>query len=110
VIWGAKIMNIYEKESFARGNSHLLGHHQVTVKDRKLMEITGVKKLHSFDSEMFVIETTMGILTIHGQDLDMKNLELDKGELSIIGYIANHEYEDSGYEGSGKGLFSKLFK
>ena len=103
-------MNIYEKESFARGNNHLLGHHQVTVKDRKLMEITGVKKLHSFDSEMFVIETTMGILTVHGHDLEMKNLELDKGELSIIGYIVNHEYEDNGYDGGGKGLFSKLFK
>ena len=103
-------MNIYEKESFGKVNSHLLGSHQVLVKDRKLMEITGVKRLHSFDSEMFVIETTMGLLTIHGHDLEMKNLELDKGELSIIGYIANHEYEDSGYDGGGKGLFSKLFK
>jgi len=103
-------MNIYEKESFARGNSHLLGHHQVTVKDRKLMELTGVKKLHSFDSELFVIETTMGVLTVHGKDLEMKNLELDKGELSIIGYIVNHEYEDSGYDGNSKGLFGKLFK
>ena len=103
-------MNIYEKESYARGNNHLLGHHQVTVKDRKLMEITGVKRLHSFDAETFVIETTMGILTVYGNDLEMKNLELDKGELSIVGFIANHEYEDSGYDGAGKGLFSKLFK
>lgn len=103
-------MNIYEKESFGRGTGHLLGHHQVTVKDRKLMEITGVKKLHSFDSEIFVIETTMGVLTVRGTDLEMKNLELDKGELSIMGYIENHEYEDSGYDGGGKGLFSKLFK
>ena len=101
-------MNIYEKE--ARGNNHLLGHHQVTVKDRKLIEISGVKKLHSFDSDMFVIETTMGVLTVHGNDLEMKNLELDKGELSIVGYILNHEYEDSGYDAGGKGLFSKLFK
>ena len=103
-------MNIYEKESFGRGNAHLLGHHQVTVKDRKLMELTGVKKLHSFDSELFVIETTMGVLTVRGMDLEMKNLALDKGELSIIGFIENHEYEDSGYHSGGKGLFSKLFK
>jgi len=103
-------MNIYEKESYVRGNNHLLGHHQVIVKDRKLMEVTGVKKLHSFDSEMFVIETSMGILTVHGHDLEMKNLELEKGELSIVGYILNHEYEDSDYDNAGKGLFSKLFK
>ena len=103
-------MNIYEKESYARANNHLLGHHQVIVKDRKLMEITGIRKIHSFDSESFSIETTMGMLTVHGNDLEMKNLDLDKGELSIVGYIANHEYDDRGYEGGGKGLFAKLFK
>jgi len=103
-------MNIYEKEAYTRGNNHLLGHHQVTVKDRKLMEVTGVKKLYSFDSEIFVIETTMGVLTVHGKDLEMKNLELDKGELSIIGYIINHEYEDGEYGTKGAGLFAKLFK
>ena len=103
-------MNIYEKESFGRGTSHLLGHHQVTVKDRKLMEITGIKKLHSFDSELFVIETTMGIMTVRGVDLEMKNLALETGELSIVGQIENHEYEESGRESGGKGLFSKLFK
>ena len=106
---GAKFMNIYEKESYARGNNHLLGHHQVVVKDRKLLEITGVKKLHSFDSESFIIETTMGVLTVHGYDLEMQNLELDKGELSIVGHIINHEYDDGGAD-FGKGLFSKLFK
>ena len=107
---GGKTMNIYEKETYTRGHNHLLGHHQVIIKDRKLMEITGVKKLHSFDSETFVIDTTLGGLTVHGHDLEMKNLELDKGELSIIGYILNHEYEDSDHDHAGKGLFSKLFK
>jgi len=102
-------MNIYEKESYTRGNNHLLGHHQVIIKDRKLMEITGVKKLYSFDNESFVIETTMGVLTVHGYDLEMQNLELDKGELSIVGHIINHEYDDGNYD-SGKGLFAKLFK
>ena len=105
-------MNIYEKEAQSRGSAnHLLGHHQVVVKDRKLMEITGVKKMHSFDSELFIIETTMGTLSVRGIDLEMKNLDLDKGELSIIGYIANHEYDDDGSDDlSGKGLFSKLFR
>jgi len=103
-------MNIYEKEAFARGTNNLLNHHQVSVKDRKLMEMTGVKKIKSFDSELFIIETTMGMLTVYGKDLEMKNLELDKGELSITGYIANHEYESTSYDGSGKGLLAKLFK
>ena len=103
-------MNIYEKESYSKSNSnHLLGHHQVIVKDRKLMEMTGVKKLYSFDSELFVIETTMGVLQVKGDELEMKNLDLDKGELSIIGHIYNYEYDDKGNLLS-KGFFGKLFK
>ena len=105
-------MNIYEKEARSRHNvNHLLGHHQVIVKDRKLMEITGVKKLHTFDEEMFVIETTMGVLTVRGIELEMKNLDLDKGDLSIIGHVASYEYDDDGFGGiGGKGIFSKLFR
>jgi len=105
-------MNIYEKEGHGRGHvNHLLGHHQVVVKDRKLMDVTGVKKLHSFDNEMFMIETTMGVLSVRGLDLEMKNLDLDKGELSIMGHISSYEYDDDGFDGfGGKGLFSKLFR
>jgi len=104
-------MNIYEKESYTRSTNHnLVAHHQVTVKDRKLMEITGVKKLHSFDSETFIIDTTLGQLRIYGQNLEMNNIELDKGELTISGFIQNHEYQDGDYNANGKGIFSKLFK
>ena len=81
-------MNIYEKESYMKQKpSTLLGYHQVSMKERKLMDVTGIKKLLSFDSELFTIDTTMGILTVRGMDLELKNLDLEKGELSIIGYI-----------------------
>jgi len=105
-------MNIYEKEGQVRSHAnHLLGHHHVVVKDRKLMDVTGVKKLHSFDAEMFIIETTMGVLSVRGLDLEMKNLDLDKGDLSIMGHVSSYEYDDDGFDGfSGKGLFGKLFR
>ena len=105
-------MNIYEKESYMKQKpSTLLGYHQVSMKELKLMDVTGIKKLLSFDSELFTIDTTMGILTVRGMDLELKNLDLEKGELSIIGYITGYEYDDFGMvcEDS-KGIFSKLFK
>ena len=97
-------MNIYEKESYMKQKpSTLLGYHQVSMKERKLMDVTGIKKLLSFDSELFTIDTTM--------DLELKNLDLEKGELSIIGYITGYEYDDFGMVGEdSKGIFSKLFK
>ena len=105
-------MNIYEKESYmTQTPSTLLGYHQISMKERKLMDVTGIKKLLSFDSELFTIDTTMGILTVRGMDLELKNLDLEKGELSIIGYITGYEYDDFGMVGEdSKGIFSKLFK
>ena len=105
-------MNIYEKESYMNQKpSTLLGYHQVSMKERKLMDVSGIKKLLSFDSELFTIDTTMGILTVRGMDLELKNLDLEKGELSIMGYITGYEYDDLDMIGEdSKGIFSKLFK
>lgn len=75
------------------------------------MDVSGIKKLLSFDSELFTIDTTMGILTVRGMDLELKNLDLEKGELSIMGYITGYEYDDLDMIGEdSKGIFSKLFK
>ena len=53
----------------------------------------------------------MGILTVRGMDLELKNLDLEKGELSIIGYITGYEYDDFQTVGEdSKGIFSKLFR
>ena len=105
-------MNIYEKESYMKQKPiTLLGYHQVSMKERKLMDVSGIKKLLSFDSELFTIDTTMGILTVRGMDLELKNLDLEKGELSIMGYITGYEYDDLDMIGEdSKGIFSKLFK
>ena len=104
---GKETMNIYEKESYMKQKpSTLLGHHQVMM-----MDVTGITKLLSFDSELFTIDTTMGILTVRGMDLELKNLDLEKGELSIIGYITGYEYDDFQTVGEdSKGIFSKLFR
>ena len=109
---GKETMNIYEKESYMKQKpSTLLGHHQVMMKERKLMDVTGITKLLSFDSELFTIDTTMGILTVRGMDLELKNLDLEKGELSIIWYITGYEYDDFQTVGEdSKGIFSKLFR
>ncbi len=85
--------------------------HQMLVRDRKSLEITGVKKIESLNSEEFVLETILGYMTIGGQDLEMINLSIDKGEILISGYVTKVEYYDhqDSIEAP-KGFFSKLFK
>ncbi len=84
--------------------------HDVIMRGRKLLEITGVKQVESFDSEEFLLETNMGFLAIKGQNLQMKNLDVEKGIVSIKGKIFDLVYLDEQHGEKAKGFFSKLFR
>src|SRR3954468_13130484 len=81
--------------------------HDVIMRGRKLLEITGVKQVESFDNEEFLLETSMGFLAIKGQNLQMKNLDVEKGIVSIKGKIFDLVYMDEQHGDKAKGLFSK---
>ena len=62
-------------------------YHHICLKDRKSLELTGVKKIESFDSYEFLIETSLGFLNITGTDLSLIRLDQEKCEVSIKGNI-----------------------
>jgi sporulation protein YabP len=80
------------------------------MRGRKLLDITGVKQVESFDNEEFLLETSMGFLAIKGQNLQMKNLDVEKGIVSIKGKIFDLVYLDEQHGEKAKGFFSKLFR
>ncbi|WP_181351162.1 sporulation protein YabP [Thalassobacillus sp. CUG 92003] len=84
--------------------------HHVKMSNRRTLEITGVKEVDSFDSEEFLLQTTMGYLVIRGENLQMKNLDVEEGEVSIKGKVHELTYLDENHGEKAKGLFSKLFK
>lgn len=84
--------------------------HDLIMRGRKQVDITGVKEVESFDNEEFLLETVMGFLAIRGHNLQMKNLDVDKGIVSIKGKIYDLVYLDNHIEGKAKGFFGKLFK
>ena len=84
--------------------------HDVIMRGRKLLDITGVKQVESFDNEEFLLETSMGFLAIKGQNLQMKNLDVDQGIVSIKGKIFDIVYLDENQSEKAKGFFSKLFR
>ncbi|PLS15129.1 sporulation protein YabP [Bacillus sp. M6-12] len=84
--------------------------HDVMMRGRRLLDITGVKQVESFDNEEFLLETTMGFLSIKGQNLQMKNLDVDKGIVSIKGKVYDLIYLDEHSGEKAKGFFGKLFK
>ncbi|GAA0439397.1 sporulation protein YabP [Lentibacillus halophilus] len=84
--------------------------HSVKINDRKNLEITGVKEVDSFDNEEFLLETVMGYLIIRGQNLQMQNLDVGDGLVTIKGKVYELSYVDDHHQEKAKGFFSKLFK
>lgn len=84
--------------------------HDVIMRGRKLLDITGVKQVESFDNEEFILETVMGFLSIRGQNLQMKNLDVEKGIVSIKGKVFDLVYVDDQSGDKAKGFFSKIFR
>ena len=85
--------------------------HGITLAERKNIVVTGVKKIESFDSEEFLMDTTLGFLDIKGSDLEIVKLDTYQGNVSIKGKIDSMIYM---YQGNGKNkeesFLGKLFK
>ena len=67
-------------------------YHHVCLKDRKSLELTGVKKIESFDNEEFLMETTLGYLVIKGSELEIIKLDTYQGNVSIKGHVDSLGY------------------
>src|SRR5690625_1286509 len=83
--------------------------HQIIMRNRAELELTGVEEIDSFDHAEFLIKTVMGYIIVSGDQLQLKNLDVNDGLLSITGKIHEIRYLDDHME-KAKGFFSKLLK
>ncbi|WP_028560715.1 sporulation protein YabP [Paenibacillus pinihumi] len=84
---------------------------ELKMLNRKLLEISGVSNVESFDNEEFLLDTDCGFLAIKGQNLHIKHLNLEQGLVAIEGLVHSLAYLDGqGTTVKSKGLFGKLFK
>ena len=87
------------------------GPHKLLLQGRKTVELTGVKEVVSFDAKEVVLNTTMGVLVIHGNDLFVKRLTVEKGEVDLEGTVDSFVYADKpGKAGEGDSLLKRLFR
>jgi sporulation protein YabP len=83
---------------------------EIKMLNRKLLEISGVVNVESFDSEEFLLETECGFLAVAGQNLHIKNLNLEQGLVAIEGTVDSLGYLDTHGQTKAKGFLGKLFK
>ena len=77
----------YQKEEYAN--------HKLFLAGRNTGSITGVKDVISFDLEEIILETVMGILNIKGNNLHVKSINLDRGQVDIEGTVDSMVYADT---------------
>lgn len=86
------------------------GTHELKLLDRREIALTGIKKITSFDSEEFLLESNMGIILIKGSNLEIMKLDTHDGNVKIKGKINSFSYLDNKEKGKEESIISKLFK
>lgn len=82
--------------------------HQLTLVDREELTIDGVSSLGSYDEKEIVMETEQGVLIIKGEGLNIKQLNLEQGNIIIEGTVKGIHYEEESRQK--KGLLERFLK
>ena len=86
--------------------------HTFNMIERKNVTISGIKKIDSFDSEEFLIESVMGYIVLKGEGLELIKLDTMSGIVTIKGMINSLNYVDSNTNKKARenSVISRLFK
>ena len=68
--------------------------HKLQLSERKVLTMTGVTEVVSFDENAVVLQTSLGLLSVQGQQLSLKTLSLDGGQVAVEGSISALAYEE----------------
>ena len=82
--------------------------HNIVLEGRRLLTVSGVSDVDSFDEETVVVFTDMGELTVRGKNLHINRLSVEIGELTVEGNIAALIYSDETPKSGG--FFSRVFR
>ena len=68
--------------------------HKLTLEERKKLTLTGVTEVISFEDTLVALHTNLGTLMIHGENLQLKSLSLEGGQVAVEGTISAFLYEE----------------
>lgn len=82
----------------------------LVLENREKLSISGVLDVLSFDDQVVIVETELGLLTVKGENLRINKLSIDTSEVIIEGEIYNLAYSENDLEKKANGFFNKIFK
>lgn len=82
----------------------------LSLENRKKLTLSGVLEVISFDDEKIDLTTNLGNLSIKGQELKMNKLDVQNGDVVIVGCISSMVYAGKEVKKDKENLIKKLFK
>jgi sporulation protein YabP len=99
-------MNIDERKQMTSNTIQ-----NVILENREKLTISGVLDVLSFDDQIVILETDLGLLTVKGENLRINKLSLDTTEVIVEGTIINLSYSEKNLDKkSGGSIIGKIFK
>ena len=82
----------------------------LSLEDRKKLTLSGVLEVVNFDDEKISLNTILGNLAIKGEGLKMNKLDVQNGDVIIMGYITSMIYSGKDGKKSKESIIKKIFK
>ena len=80
------------------------------LENRQKLSISGVIDVLSFDDQVVIVETELGLLTVKGENLRINKLSIDTSEVIVEGDISYMAYSEKELEKNKGNLISKIFR
>lgn len=97
-------MNIEERKL----NTNVL--QNLILENRNKLSISGVLDVLSFDDQIVILETELGLLTIKGDNIRINKLSIDTSEVIIEGDIISMAYSEKEMDKKSSSFLGKIFK
>ena len=82
----------------------------IVLENREKLNVTGVLDVLSFDDQIVILETELGLLTVKGENIRINKLSLDTSEVTLEGEIAQLSYSEKDTAEKSGGFLNKIFK
>ena len=82
----------------------------IVLENREKLNITGVLDVLSFDDQIIIVETELGMLTVKGDNLRINKLSIDTSEVIVEGEIISLTYSNKDLDKKNESFLGKIFK
>lgn len=98
-------MNVDERKGM---NANIV--QNLVLENRNRLNISGVLDVLSFDDQIIIVETELGMLTVKGDNLRINKLSIDTSEVIVEGEIISLAYSNKDLDKKNESFLGKIFK